>query len=152
MFELGKEYKIQGSSIIGILIEKDERSMIGKIEIKGKLIKVKLNSLVPPKNSDNSSKRKELQKNIDISPRKNAISNLRASLDLHGMTRDEAREALVCFLDQSLLNNLNEIELIHGHGTGKIKAVVIDFLSRSSYVSHFKTQENNPGTIIAYLK
>ena len=48
--------------------------------------------------------------------------------DLRGMRMDEARRALESFIDQAMLNNMGQVKIIHGHGTGAIKKLVRDYL------------------------
>lgn len=56
---------------------------------------------------------------------------LQGELDLHGLTRDEAREALAHFLAQSLLQGKRCIRVIHGKGLGSPgKVSILKQLSR----------------------
>ncbi|MFQ5671511.1 MAG: endonuclease MutS2 [Nitrospinales bacterium] len=48
--------------------------------------------------------------------------------DLRGMRMDEAKRALESFIDQAMLNNMGQVKIIHGHGTGAIKKFVRDYL------------------------
>ncbi len=55
-------------------------------------------------------------------------------LDLRGMTVDECLMTLDRFMDSALRSGLNEFTIIHGKGTGKLRAAVKDYLKKSPYV------------------
>lgn len=73
------------------------------------------------------------------------------AIDLHGVTVREAVEQLEKTLDRALLANANQIEIMHGLGTGKVKDAVHKYLSSSRHVKNFRVSINNPGVTIAYL-
>ena len=45
----------------------------------------------------------------------------KARLDLRGKRYEEAMEELDVFIDQALLNNMAQVDIIHGIGTGVIR-------------------------------
>ncbi len=65
--------------------------------------------------------------------------------DVRGKTAEEAREALVACLDQALLDGIPVVRIIHGHGTGRLKQVLRDYLKDSPYVSAFRPGERAEG-------
>lgn len=66
-------------------------------------------------------------------------------VDVRGRTAEEAREALVACLDQALLDGIPVVRIIHGHGTGRLKQVLRDYLKESPYVSAFRPGERAEG-------
>jgi DNA mismatch repair protein MutS2 len=66
-------------------------------------------------------------------------------VDVRGKTAEEAREALVACLDQALLDSVPIVRIIHGHGTGRLKQVLRDYLKDSPYVSAFRPGERAEG-------
>ena len=66
-------------------------------------------------------------------------------LDLRGKTADEALDMTVAALDRAALGETALIRIIHGHGTGKLKTVVREYLRRSPYVSRFRPGERSEG-------
>ena len=54
-------------------------------------------------------------------------------------------DELELYLDQASLANLSPVTIIHGHGTGALKAAVRDFLSSSPYVAKFRVGEDSEG-------
>lgn len=53
--------------------------------------------------------------------RTSAAGDLSTSLDLRGMTFEEAAEAVDKFLDEAYLARLERATLIHGKGTGALR-------------------------------
>jgi DNA mismatch repair protein MutS2 len=66
-------------------------------------------------------------------------------VDVRGRTAEEAREALVACLDQALLDGIPVVRIIHGHGTGRLRQVLRDYLKESPYVSAFRPGERAEG-------
>ena len=59
-------------------------------------------------------------------------------LDLRGMAADEAIILLDNFLDSAYMGNLPTARIIHGKGTGVLRAAVHDELRRCKYVKSFR--------------
>ena len=74
--------------------------------------------------------------------RKTDISN---RLDLRGVRVEDALDKLDVYLDKASLANLSPVTIIHGHGTGAMKAAVRDYLTSSPYVSKFRPGEDSEG-------
>ena len=65
--------------------------------------------------------------------------------DLRGHTLDEAVEATERFLDNALLVGRKAVFLLHGHGTGKLKAGLRAWLPTSRYVRRIQAAEREQG-------
>ena len=68
-----------------------------------------------------------------------------ARLDLRGKRYEEAMEALEAFIDQALLNNMAQVDIIHGIGTGVIREGVTKYLQRNKQVKSFGYAPQNAG-------
>lgn len=78
-----------------------------------------------------------------------------SELDLRGMAADEAIGVLSQFLDGAFLANLPSVRIIHGKGTGVLRAAVQDELRRSKYIKSFRIGgygEGDNGVTIAEFK
>ena len=76
-------------------------------------------------------------------------------LDLRGMTTDEALITLENFLDAAMMGKLETVTIIHGKGTGAVRAAVRNYLKRSRYVKSFRPGrygEGEDGVTVAELK
>lgn len=72
-------------------------------------------------------------------------SGPRARLDLRGKRYEEAMQELDGFIDQALLNNMAQVDIIHGIGTGVIREGVTKYLRRNKHVKSFEYAPQNAG-------
>lgn len=77
--------------------------------------------------------------------RKTARKAAKARLDLRGKRYEEAMQELDEFMDQALLNNMAQVDIIHGIGTGVIREGVTKYLSRNKHVKTFDYAPQNAG-------
>jgi len=76
-------------------------------------------------------------------------------IDLRGKLSEEALDELAKYLDQAIMMGLNQVSIIHGKGTGKLRTAVSDFLRQHSQIQGFRLgnwNEGNSGVTIAYFK
>ncbi len=74
---------------------------------------------------------------------------------LLGMRADEALTAVEVFLDRAFRQDLPEVVIVHGHGTGRLKQVVRDYLRDAPYVASFRRGgrgEGGDGVTVVELK
>jgi dsDNA-specific endonuclease/ATPase MutS2 len=73
------------------------------------------------------------------------------SLDLHGLTVDDAVRTMDAWLDKVILSDLSRVKVLHGLGTGRVLAAVHARLRELKAVRNFKINERNPGETDVYL-
>ena len=56
-------------------------------------------------------------------------------VDVRGRAADEALDQVVAALDRATMAAVPFLRIIHGHGTGKLKASLRDYLKESPYVA-----------------
>jgi DNA mismatch repair protein MutS2 len=66
-------------------------------------------------------------------------------IDLHGLTVEEAIYELDKYLDDAFLANLHQVRVIHGRGTGALKAGVLPYLKNHRLVASIKGADYNEG-------
>ena len=66
-------------------------------------------------------------------------------VDVRGQTAEEAQEAVVACLDRAALAAAQTVRIIHGHGTGRLKQALRDYLKTSPYVASFRPGERAEG-------
>ena len=74
-----------------------------------------------------------------------------ATLDLHGLTVDEARNRVAAYISRAILAGLDRVEIVHGIGTGRLKKAVTADLKKIGAVRRVTPHPTNPGALIAYL-
>ena len=84
------------------------------------------------------------RKQVNVVKRTNT-NGPRARLDLRGKRYEEAMEKLDAFIDQALLNNMAQVDIIHGIGTGVIREGVTKYLRRNKHVKSFGYAPQNAG-------
>ena len=84
------------------------------------------------------------RKQINVVKRANTAGP-KARLDLRGKRYEEAMEELDAFIDQALLNNMAQVDIIHGIGTGVIREGVTKYLRRNKHVKSFGYAPQNAG-------
>lgn len=78
-------------------------------------------------------------------------SHASTSLDLHGMTVEDAIVALDAFLNDALLAGHATVQVIHGKSGGRLKAAVHARLKQLSVVRAFRLDPANAGITIVTL-
>ena len=84
------------------------------------------------------------KRQVNVVKRSNT-SGPRARLDLRGKRYEEAMQELDGFIDQALLNNMAQVDIIHGIGTGVIREGVTKYLRRNKHVKRFEYAPQNAG-------
>jgi DNA mismatch repair protein MutS2 len=84
------------------------------------------------------------RKQVNVVKRTNTAGP-KARLDLRGKRYEEAMEELDAFIDQALLNNMAQVDIIHGIGTGVIREGVTKYLRRNKHVKSFAYAPQNAG-------
>ena len=84
------------------------------------------------------------RKQVNVVKRSNT-NGPKARLDLRGKRYEEAMEELDAFIDQALLNNMAQVDIIHGIGTGVIREGVTKYLRRNKQVKSFGYAPQNAG-------
>jgi len=76
-------------------------------------------------------------------------------VDVRGQAADEALDQVVAALDRATLDGAPFLRIIHGHGTGRLKAVLREYLKGSPYVAEFRPgdkAEGGDGVTVAKLR
>ncbi|HSK16684.1 MAG TPA: Smr/MutS family protein [Gaiellaceae bacterium] len=79
-----------------------------------------------------------------------ARSDASDELDLRGRRAEEARAAIRSFVDDAALAGLALVRVVHGRGTGAVRAAVRDELGRHPLVESYET-DSADGATVAHL-
>ena len=143
--QLGKEATVMSLPDKRNQVEVLSGSMRMRVD-KGKLRLVE-------KKKENKPKTASLSRSGSMESRLTASAENRC--DLRGMTVDEALLTLDSFLDSMLLANIGEFTVIHGKGTGALRAAVTKHLKGNKFVKTFRLGvygEGENGVTIVTLK
>lgn len=76
-------------------------------------------------------------------------------VDVRGQAADEALDYVVAALDRATFDGAPYLRIIHGHGTGRLKTVLREYLKESPYVAEFRPgdrAEGGDGVTVAKLR
>jgi DNA mismatch repair protein MutS2 len=74
-----------------------------------------------------------------------AAKRVPLELDLRGKRADEVEVALDLYLNDAAQSNMTEARIIHGIGTGTVRSIVRDFLTKHPLVKSFRAGERDEG-------
>ncbi len=76
-------------------------------------------------------------------------------LDLRGLMVEEALMEVDMFIDQSIMSNLEQVTIIHGKGTGALRAAIHSHFRRQKHIKSFRLGtfgEGESGVTVVQLK
>ena len=95
------------------------------------------------------------KKKVKVAAIESMSKNIPMSLNLIGMRVEEALIALKNYIDAALLVRYEQVNIIHGFGTGALRKAVHEFLKSSKYVVEYRLggfNEGGAGATIVVLK
>lgn len=146
--EPGDEVKVISLNQRGIVLESGAEEALVQLGILK--MKVALDDIEPIKQP---AKPKPLQPAASLKRTKD--DQFRSELDLRGSNLEDAILEVDRFIDEAYLANLGQISIIHGKGTGVLRAGIRDYLRRHRLVKSFRDgayNEGGNGVTVAELK
>jgi DNA mismatch repair protein MutS2 len=122
-------------------IEGDEAEVVGAA---GHRLRIPLARLRP-------SRKREAEPERPVKVVAMARSDVSDELDVRGQRAQEAREAVRSFVDDAALAGLPSVRVIHGRGTGSVRAAVRDELGGHPLVDRHES-DSADGATIAHLE
>jgi DNA mismatch repair protein MutS2 len=124
----------QKGTVVEVLADDEFQVQIGFLKMK--VHRSQLERLSSPKKSA------PVQSGTTV---KRTTESVRPELDLRGMMVDEAIPEIDRYLDQAILAGYKQVHLIHGKGTGALRAGVQEFLRRHRAVKSFRLGAHGEG-------
>lgn len=115
-------------------------------------------SFIAPKTTQTETKKKLYpQKQSSVSVQRNLSKNAAPLMEVNviGMTVMEAIPEVESFLDSAVLSNLEEVRIVHGMGTGRLRKGIHEYLRKQPHVAEFRLGiygEGESGVTIVKLK
>ena len=78
---------------------------------------------------------------MDLRPREGLLSEL----NVIGMRVDEAVDRIARFLDDTLVTDIQQVRIVHGHGTGKLRQGLQAYLKTNALVEKFYPAPEHQG-------
>ncbi|GJL53872.1 MAG: endonuclease MutS2 [Nitrospirales bacterium] len=164
--KVGDVVEIKNLGTTGILLEPAQEKARVKIRIGEKVVSIEANLL---QRIGSSHVSQGVSSSSKASPGRSkqqksalpAVSHVHATqialpsfkIDVRGKAVDEALEVTESACDHAMQRGLSSMLVLHGHGTGKLKASLRAYFASSAYVAGFRPGERSEGgdgvTIVA---
>ena len=102
--------------------------------------KVKKSDLIKIKSDEEVKQKNNTHRMVKLK-----TSSINTTIDLRGYNLDEALLDLDKYLDDAFMSNLNEVQVIHGKGTGVLREGVTQFLRKHKHVKESRLGTFNEG-------
>ena len=112
----------------------------------GQRVRIALARLQPDTQSDRPRDAPEPAVKVLASAR----GDVSDELDVRGTRAQEAREAVRSFVDDAALAGLAQVRIVHGRGTGAVRAAVREELDRHPLVER-RENDSADGATVVYL-
>lgn len=143
---VGDKVKLKSFGSIGIVDQiKDDIAevRVKSLRLREKLENLELVELTAPAKTDKLAKLKESRgTEVHLKPE---LANGRSEINVIGHTTDQAIEAVDKFLDEASLASLNQIRIVHGHGTGALRKAIGEMLKDHLHVARFTAAPQDQG-------
>jgi DNA mismatch repair protein MutS2 len=119
-------------------IDGDDAEVVGS---SGQRIRIAVNRLRPSRG---------LEEIVEPAVRVNALarSDVSDQLDVRGQRAQEARDAVRAFVDEAALAGLPSVRVVHGRGTGAVRAAVREELDRHPLVERREAESQDGATLV----
>ncbi len=148
----------QEGVVQSVRLQKGEAEVLcGNIRLRVKIQELSL--LILPVNAHNEvrKKGKNLQKTDSVQVTRSLKPKATSGLEINviGLTVHEAIPEVEAFIDAAVISNLPEVRIVHGMGTGKLRAGIHEFLRTNRSVAEYrlgKYGEGDTGVTIVKIK
>ncbi|MEO7132944.1 MAG: Smr/MutS family protein, partial [Vicinamibacterales bacterium] len=136
--EVGSKVTVGGLGLEGIVISIDGNR--AEIDVRGKRIQAKVKELRVISGPSQQAPAK-VRVSVDLKPREGMLSEL----NVIGMTVDQAVDRVSRYLDDTMVTDLHEVRIVHGHGTGQLRKGIAAFLKTHPQVEKSYAAPDNQG-------
>ena len=131
VIEVGSEVRLRNGGMVGLVREIKKKEAV--VELEHITLNVKIRDLVLVINNIELNKSKSIKTDII---KKHAF--FEPKLDIRGMRYEDALQVLQDFMDQALIENAQEVEIIHGKGFGVLRKAVKNKLKEYPSISEMR--------------
>jgi len=137
--EIGARVTVGGLGLEGVVMSIDGNR--AEIDVRGKRIHAKVKELRVISGPPSKQTPAKVRVNVDLKPREGMLSEI----NVIGMTVDQAVDRVSRFLDDTLVTDLHEVRIVHGHGTGQLRKGIAAFLKTHPQVEKYYAAPENQG-------
>ncbi len=137
--EVGSRVTVGGLGLEGVVISIDGNRV--EIDVRGKRIHAKVKELRVIGGPPSKKTPAKVRVNVELRSREGMLSEI----NVIGMTVDQAVDRVSRFLDDTLVTDLHEVRIVHGHGTGQLRKGIGAFLKTHPQVEKYYAAPENQG-------
>ena len=137
--QVGSRVTVGGLGLEGVVLSLDGNR--AEIDVRGKRIQAKVKELRVIGGPPQQAQQARVRVNVDLKPREGLLSEL----NVIGMTVDQAVDRVSRFLDDTLVTDIHEVRIVHGHGTGQLRKGLQAFLKTHPQVQKYYAAPDNQG-------
>lgn len=145
-FKVGDRVKVAALGREGILITFDKKGRC-KVALGEKVVSCSISQLKLAK--PEIAKKKTPQQPIEKRPSMRIMSPL--IIDLHGLTTVEAVYQVEMAINRAALDGHDEVQIIHGIGSGKVREAVTSYLKTVELVKRYQLDPKNRGKTRVFI-
>lgn len=141
--EIGQEVFVNSLNAVGIVKAIEGKNV--EVDVNGFSVRVKQNNIGQVTRDETNAEKQRRREEAKIQRRKiknSAImrqANVSTEINIIGQTVDEAVVNVGRFIDSAVLAGLGSVRIIHGKGTGALRAGVHSFLNTLPVVKSYQT-------------
>ena len=148
----------QEGVVQNIRLQKNEAEVLcGTMKVRVKISELTARAAEEKKENKKIPKWQREQKEEKVSVKKTLAPKPMPTLEINviGLTVSEALVEVEAFIDSAVIANLEEVRIVHGMGTGKLRAGIHEFLRKHRNVAEFRLGrygEGETGVTIVKIK
>ncbi len=143
--DVGTRVRVGALGLEGTVVELQGKQ--AEVDVRGKRLRAAVRELVAIGGQARSAGASaaatpaRVHVNVDLQPREGLLSEI----NVIGCTVDEALTRLEKFLDETMVTDIREIRIVHGHGTGQLRRAITEFLRNHPLVATSQLAPQNQG-------
>jgi DNA-nicking Smr family endonuclease len=122
-----------------------------RVRVENAVLSCREADLAPAADAGGAKRRKSRSDQATPARRDDGAAAPPRTVDLHGLSVEEALARVIEEIDRALQHNADRLEVLHGKGTGRIRQALHRQLAKMSVVAAFKLDPKNPGVTWIYL-
>ncbi len=138
--KIGDSVTVRNLNQKGFIISDVDDSQTVMVQIGLIKTKVKKSDLIKIKSDEEVKQKTNASRKVRL-----RTSSINPTIDIRGYNLDDALLELDKYLDDAFMSNLNEVQVIHGKGTGVLREGVRQFLKNHKHVKESRLGTFNEG-------
>jgi DNA mismatch repair protein MutS2 len=139
----GQLVRLRGVGGSGTLLKIKDQGRRAEVQMGPKRVEVDIEALEILPTQKGATARGSGKNGIRVF--KEETENFQQRLHLVGLRVEEAISLLDKAIDRAILNGYTQIEVVHGHGTGRLRQAVQEFLAEHAVVKGFHPEKQRAG-------